>query len=78
MALRIVQQDKTDTIGTSTDADEASDPALAAATAAAAAAAAPSSGAPVSEEDLRDKSRVQPAEMVAQGASQVNHLAGKS
>ena len=75
MALRIVQQDKTDTIGTSTDADEASDPAT---PATAAAAATPSSSAPVLEEDLRDKSSVQPPEMIAQGASQVNHLAGKS
>ena len=88
MALRIAQQDKTDTTGTSTDAEKASDPATAAtataatataATAAGAAATAtPSIGAPVSEEDLRDKSRAQPAEMMAQGASQVNHLTGKS
>ena len=74
VVLRIVQRDKTDTAGTSTDADEASN----LATAATAAVATPSSGAPVSEEDASGKSRAQPPEMVAQGASQVNHLAGKS
>ena len=73
VALRIVQRDKTVTKNTRTAAAAAAAAAAATATtsSAAATAAAPSSGALLTEGDVRDKSRVQQEEMIAQGASQV-------